>query len=159
MKLGERARWLLALAGPLLLEISSLMPMFGGAAKHWYRCRGRQFTGSFDDCFNDYLPIVELALPFFCLLLLYPFSRLAFSLFAPDPERRFFRWRLATGSKAEDLYPTLHAFAVIGAVWAVWRAFTYPIIPQMWPYLLFWCLFAIWFLVALAAAWPRKSNE
>jgi hypothetical protein len=29
------------------------MPMFGGAAKHAYRCRGRELTGTFDDCFND----------------------------------------------------------------------------------------------------------
>jgi len=134
------------------------MPWFGGIAKHLYRCEGRQFSGSFDDCFNDYLPILEFSLPFFCLLLLYPFARLSSSLFAPQPEQRTFRWRLASRSSGEDFYPTLHIFPAIGAAWAIWRGLSYPFVAQMWPYLLFWLVFALWFALGIVIAWPRKGQ-
>jgi hypothetical protein len=156
VRLSERARWWLALAGPLLLEASSFMPFFGGVAKHWYRCRGRTFTGQFDDCFNDALPF-EIFIPFFALILLYPFGRLAFSLFAPDPEKRTFGWRLATSSKGQSLFPILHAFPAAGAAWGIWRALTYPMILEMWPYILFWLLFSGWFILGIIVAWPVRE--
>lgn len=157
MRLGERTRWWFALAGPVLLEIASFMPIFGGTAKHLYRCRGREFTGEFDDCFNDYLPVVELSAPILALLLIYPFARLAFSLFAPDPDERTLRWRLATTTPLAEYFPSFHAIVGIGLIWTLWRALTYPLVPQMWPYLLFWFVFAAWFATGLVAAWPRRQ--
>jgi hypothetical protein len=135
------------------------MPFFGGAAKHWYRCKGREFTGTFDDCFNDYIPIMEILLPFVCLFLLYAFSRFAFSLFAPSPELRTLRWRLATGSKLGDLYPIPHIVPAIGVLWTLWRASTYSIVPALLPYFFFWVVFAAWFAFGLALAWPRKAFD
>lgn len=152
MRHSERLRWSLAVLGPLLFLASSFMPLFGGAAKWAHRCQGREFTGVMDDCFNDYLPILEAVVPIVALLLLYPFARMAFSLFAPPPDQRTYRWRLATSSSLSDLFPTLHVFAAIGIAWAGWRAALYPLGGETWPFIAFWLLFANWFSVALVVA-------
>ena len=131
--------------------------MVGGAAKHWQRCQGREFTGTFDDCFNDYLPILELAAPILSLLLVYPFGRFAFSLLAPDPDERRLRWRLATRSNSEDLFPLVHAIAILGCVWALWRSLTYAFAIELWPYVVFWLIFSLWFGLAAFLAWPRPK--
>jgi hypothetical protein len=156
VKLGERTRWWFAHIGPFLLEASSFMPLFGGTAKYLYRCRCREFTGEFDDCFNDYLPILEFSLPILALLLLYPFARFSFSLYAPDPEVRSMKWRLATDTPLSQYFPTFHVTAGAGLAWTVWRAFTYPPTGEMWPYWMFWLTFAGWFAAGILAAWPRK---
>jgi hypothetical protein len=155
--MGERTRWWFALAGPVLLEISSFMLWFGGTAKHLYRCRGREFTGEFDDCFNDYLPILELVLPFLVLLVLYPFARFSFSLYAPDPAMRTLKWRLATKTPLSEYFPTFHLMVGVGLSWTLWRAASYPRVPEMWPYLSFWLTFAAWFACGLMAAWPKRE--
>ena len=154
MKLGERTRWWLALAGPVQLEISSFMPLLGRAAKHRHRCDSREFTGSFDDCFNDYLPIVELALPVLALILIYPFARVAFSLFAPEPSQLDRPWRFA---KPDLWHPGLQIAAAIGCGWAIWRAFSYPLAIELWPYIAFWLVFAIWFALGAIAGGLRET--
>lgn len=159
MKLGERTRWWFALIGPLLLEASAFMPIFGGTAKHLYRCRGREFTGEFDDCFNDYLPILELSLPILALLLIYPFARFSFSLYAPDPELRTLRWRLATTTPLAQYFPTFHVMTGVGLAWTLWRALSYPPVPDMWLYWFFWLGFACWFTIGLIAAWPSRCSS
>jgi hypothetical protein len=152
VRAAERVRWLLAAAGPLLLETASVMPFYGGGAKSRYHC---QIDPT--HCPNDYLPIVELVLPIVTLALLYPFARLSFSLLAPDPGSREMRWRLATDANKADVFPILQIGAVVGVLWTLWRAATYIGIPDGAPYLGFWAVFAAWFAVALAVAWPWRS--
>ena len=149
---SERVRHLLATFGCLLFLMSSFMPMLGGPAKQVVRCRGRTFSGSFDDCFNDYLPILELMIPVFALIPLWGFSRFAFSLLAPDPVLRTRRWRLASRSSSSTFWPHLHVLGGLGAIWAVWRATTYPLAKETAPYFLFWVIFAVWFVIAVSAA-------
>lgn len=153
MNAREPVRWLLAAAGPVLLEIASFMPLYGGAVKSSYRCRVDP-----DHCPIDYLPIMELVLPVFTIALLYPFARLSFSLFAPDPGAREMKWRLATDANKEDVFPILQIGAGLGFVWALWRATTYLGVPDSTPYLSFWFVFGAWFAAGLAIAWPRSSS-
>lgn len=83
MILGEGARKAMALIGCSLWIASSFMPLFGGAAEHQVLCRGQSFSGEFDDCFNDMLPIFELAAPVVALALLWPFAFFAFAAMKP----------------------------------------------------------------------------
>jgi len=133
------------------------MPLFGGNAKREARCDGRRFTGQFDDCFNDYLPILELMIPIGSVIVSWMFARFAFVLWAPTPDGRNMRWRFASSSPAEDYWPLLHGIAALGALWAFWRASTYFFAAELWPFALFWMVFAIWFGIGLGLAWPRKQ--
>ena len=156
MRLSEALRWLLALLGAGFWLASSFMPLYGGEAEHAYRCRGREFTGQFDDCFHDGLPMVEIFAPIFALAVAWSFARFAFSLCAPAPEERRLRWRLATHYDSASFWPVLHGFAAVGLAWCLWRAFSYPFVRELAPFQAFWFLFAAWFATALAAAWPRR---
>ncbi len=154
---GERPRWTLATIGVLMFQAASFMPIFGGAAKWAVRCKGRAFTGNFDDCFNDHLPIVEMIVPLLALVILYPFARLTYTLFAPKAELRTLKWRPALGGGA-DFFPAFHIIAGLGALWAVWRASTYPLDPVTAPYIAFWTIFALWFVLGVTAAWPEAKD-
>ncbi len=157
MTLGERPRWALAIIGVLMFQVASFMPIFGGAAKWAVRCRGRAFTGDFDDCFNDYLPIMEVIVPLLALVMLYPLARFAYSLFAPPEELRALKWRPARGGSA-DFFPAFHITAGLGTLWAAWRASTYPLDPVTAPYIAFWPLFALWFVTGVVVAWPAGKG-
>lgn len=147
------------MAGCGLFLSSSMMPQWGAAAKWAVRCEGREFTGGFDDYFNDYLPIVEMLVPIAALFLLWPFARFAFSLWAPKPEQRSQPvWRLASGSAPEKFWPMLQLFAFTGAAWALWRATGYLGDLGLVPYLSFWIAFAAWFLAAGLISAPRKQR-
>ena len=155
---AEGARWAMAALGPLLLLVSSFMPLFGRAAKHRAGCAGRSFTGTFDDCFNDYLPILELTAPLIGAAFCWMFARFAFVLWAPPPDLRKRQWRLASAGPVKDYWPTLHIIASIGAVWATWRATTYLFAVELWPFVLFWAVFASWFAAGCVVAWPRRGD-
>lgn len=155
----ERLRWGAAAAGPLLFFASSLTPLFGGGAKHWARCDGREFTGELDDCFTDYIPMLELITPVIALALSWMFARFAFALWAPEPDCRTMRWRLASSLAAEDHWPVIHGVAAIGAAWAAWRGTTYFFAVELWPYAAFWLCFAAWFAGGLLVAWPRNPGD
>ncbi len=129
------------------------MPIFGGAAKRRYRCAGREFTGAFDDCFNDYLPIAELIVPIIALMLAYPFARFSFSLFASDHSEGVKQSRFAN---LELWRPGLQTAAFIGSVWCLWRALSYPLSIEVWPYVTFWLTFAVWFALGAAANRMRE---
>lgn len=153
----ERLRWALAFAGPLLFLTSSFMPLFGGGAKHRARCAGREFTGRWDDCFTDYLPILELFTPVVALGLTWMFARFAFALWAPEPEARTLRWRLASSVAAADHWLIVQAVAAFGGVWAGWRGTGYLFAAELWPFAAFWFGFAAWFAASLLVAGPRVS--
>lgn len=120
--MDEGVRKTLALTGCGLWLASSLMPWFGEIAEHAVLCRGREFTGGSDGCFSDDLPLLELAAPLAALLLLYPFARFAFTVFAPAPKARLRRWRWASRHAAGVWHPALSWAGIAGAIWAAWRS-------------------------------------
>ncbi len=82
----------------------------------------------------------------------------SFTLFAPEPERRSGRWRLASSLHAADHWPILQAVAAIGAAWAAWRGTGYLFALELWPYAAFWFGLSLWFLSGLLLAWPRSER-
>lgn len=150
MRLGERARWLIALAGiPLWLALPLVFREGWRAKQSFQRCEVT-FAGRSDDCFSDYIPVFEvmmevLVVPFLILVMLYPFARFAFSLYSPPSEGRRLKWRLGMSSGAAAAWPVLQGIAVGGAAWALWRMLTYPFVGALLPFHLYWGAFALWF--------------
>ena len=161
MRLGEYARWGAAAAGSVLWLGIAIVFAEGSTAKHLYRCRGRTFTGAFDDCFNDYLPVLEvLFVPAFILLTAFFFARFAFALFAPPPARRRLWWWLAGRAGAGERWPVLQSIALGGVAWASWRLTTYPLVADLLPFHLYWSAFAAWFaLGALTGFLDRRKSS
>ena len=153
----ESLRAIFALVGAALWLLVSFFPLFGGAAKHAVLCRGRQFDGQFDECFNDYLPLFELAAPLLALALLWPMLRLAFTLWAPEPELRTRRWWLANRCPKRDDWPQLQLLSGAGAAWCLWRGALYPWDRLTAPYLITWGLFALWFGAAIWVSRPQSA--
>lgn len=148
MKVGERLRSLLAATGVCLWLATAFVYGAGEIAKHVYRCRDRTFTGNFDECFNDYLPIFEVVfVPIWTALTAYPFTRFACSLYAPQPVQRTLRRRFAGSSGASSYWPALHLAAVGGLIWCVWCLSRFALIAQFGPFHLYWIVFAVWFAV------------
>lgn len=134
----EKARTLAIWAGGLLWMTISTFPLLGQGAKREVACRGRVFAGGFDECFNDYLPLLEFLAPAVALALLWPFLRFASSV-----------WKDGAGPLSQGL-------AVMGTCWCIWRASTYPIDRVTIPYILVWVLFGMWF--AAGELWGPKSD-
>ena len=158
MRPAEGTRWIAPAFGGVLFLTVSTFPLLGAGAKQDVRCRGLEFTGRFDDCFNDYLPLLEIAAPFVALLLLWPVLRFAFTLWAPEPHERMRKWRLASSSPMKTWSPQ---FQIAGAAWAVWclyRAALYPVDPVTAPYQATWIVFALWTLGGLAVSWPKRAG-
>lgn len=158
----EGVRKALAFAGCGLWLLSSLMPMFGGAAKHRVLCRGATFSGQFDACFNDHLPVLELIAPLGALFLLFPFAVFASAVWAPEPgERRQF-WRLAPATGAAARFPQYSLLCFGGCAGSVWLASRYPVDPVTAPFMTFWAIFALWFaggvIATFQAGRPRSSG-
>ncbi|MYL99030.1 hypothetical protein GR702_14780 [Novosphingobium sp. FGD1] len=143
--MGEGLRKALAFTGCGLWLGSSLMPLFGGAAKHRVLCRGATFDGQFDACFNDYLPVLELIAPLGALFLLYPFAVFASAVWAPEPGQRRQHWRLAPETGAAARFPWYTLLCTAGLVGAAWLASRYPLDPVTAPFMLFWTVFGLWF--------------
>jgi hypothetical protein len=159
LRLGEGPRWALAFLGLPLWLWSSLLPTLSGPADYQYRCGGRPFTDSFDDCFYDGIPVLEMMAPLAAMLFAYPFARFAFSIYAPHPAARRLKWRLATRSDPGDLWPTLHIFGLLGAAWAAWRLLTDPLDPRVTVFQVFWSVFALWFLGGVVAALADPATD
>ncbi|HYI49362.1 MAG TPA: hypothetical protein VEX35_12950 [Allosphingosinicella sp.] len=149
MRLGERARWLIALAGVPLWLALPLIFHEGRIAKGSLHLCDPTSTGP-DGCPTDYIPVLEvmlevLVLPFLILVMLYPFARFAFSLYSPPSEGRRLKWRLGMSAGAAAAWPVLQGIAIGGAAWALWRMLTYPFVGALWPFHLYWGAFALWF--------------
>jgi hypothetical protein len=147
------------MGGVLLWLAIPYIFMEGGRAKHAWRCRGRVFTGSFDDCFSDYIPVLEfLVVPFLVLAMAYPFARFAFSLYGPASEPRGRAWKLSARGGAASGWPWLQLAACIGCAWAVWRAMTYAPVRDLLPFQLYWAAFSLWFAAgALVGFTDRRA--
>lgn len=159
MILRENARKALALTGCGLWLASSLMPLFGGGAKHEVECRGREPpVGGFDACFNDYIPILELAAPVSAVPLLFLFGSFAMAVWAPPPELRRQSWRLAPRAGSAAYHPNFDGCCTAGAAWCLWRAWLYPLDRLTLPYMGFWLVFALWFAGA-AVICRQDAND
>jgi len=157
--IAERWRHALSWTG-LLLWFAYPVAFLAGRAAEWsHRCGHRTFSGEFDDCFNDMLPILELAAPVMTLLLAYPFARLAFSIFAPAPERRTRRWRMASRSGGARYFPAFQIAAALGIAWVVFHVRLLPPFPAGWPFHLYWAAWTLWFMLGAWASWPREAPE
>jgi hypothetical protein len=139
--LREGVRRALVAVGTLLWIGAGFMPALGGGAKHAYRCRDREFSGAFDDCFNDYIPVAEVFAILIALVTAYLFFRFARSLFmTSEPHPR-------GGYVVRTILDATGNIAVLGALWSLWRFSTYPGVVQMLPYLVFWLVFSLWFTI------------
>ncbi|HEV7659159.1 MAG TPA: hypothetical protein VGO55_04870 [Allosphingosinicella sp.] len=161
MRLGERARWLIALLGvPLWLALPLIFRQGGMAKQALHRCDPTS-TGP-GGCPADYIPVLETMLevvvPLFILVMLYPFARFAFSLYSPPSEGRRLKWRLGMPAGAAAAWPVLQGVAIGGAAWALWRMLTYPFVGGLWPFHIYWGAFAGWFaLGALLGLLDERS--
>lgn len=144
----EGVRKAMAVTGCGLWMLSSLCPLFGGGAKVEARCHG-DFNCAWR-MVGDQLPFLELLAPVMALMFLIFFARLACAFWAPAPDRRWHRWRLAPDDAPCHYQPLVMVLGLVGTAWALWRAVLYPADPATWPYLAFWLVFASWFA---ASAW------
>lgn len=140
--------------GTFLWVASGWMPLLGGAAKDAARCKGREFTGEFDDCFNDYLRIAEFAVIIGAMLSALVFYRLADSVLNQGERAP------PSGYRQTQLPRSGHALlTVVGAVWCLWRLSTYTGSADLWPFITFWLCFAMWFVAAAMASWSDAKGE
>jgi hypothetical protein len=151
---GEGARYLGACAGLALWFAYPFVEWHGGQAAHLSHGRLEPFIDSVDPCFDDHLPMGEMAAFPITLILAYFFARFAFSLYAPSPEARSWRWWFATRSAPEDLFPAFQVLIAIGILWAVVYGSKYW--PALYPYLLYWGAWLGWFLLGAWLSRPRR---
>jgi hypothetical protein len=158
----ERRRRILAFAGLFLWATFPFLYAAGTRARWQHRCEGRSFTGTFDSCFNDGLPVFELLAFPLTLLLAYPFARFAFSTFAPLVGDRSFKWRLAGQSGGEAYFPAFQITAAIGIGWAGLHLASTPLAFRYWYLIAYWSTWIGWFVLGAIASFPaskmRKPN-
>ncbi|MFM6932510.1 MAG: hypothetical protein ACKOUT_09740 [Novosphingobium sp.] len=159
MALKPLPRFVLAAAGGFLWMAVSFFPLFGGTAAQQVRCRGQEYSGSFDDCFNDYMPFLEMLVPIFALALLWPFLRFSFTIWAPDLDRRSGIWWFASRSPPRYFWPQFQVIAGLGAAWCFWRASSYPLDRLTSGYIATWIGFCAWFLASIWFSRPSDGAE
>lgn len=157
--MSERLRLLAASIG-LIWWIGFPFAYLAGTHGRWeHRCAGRTFTGEFDDCFNDALPVLELLAFPLTLILAYPFARFAFSMFGPESDLRSFKWRLASSSGGVEHFPSFQIAAAIGFTWASFHLFSMPLAIQYWYLQTYWILWLGWFALGAYASSPLAYHR
>ena len=159
LPLTERTRHLLAVAAVALWLMFPFVYMASAHARWLRRCDGRTFTGEFDDCFNDALPVFELIAFPVTLALAYPFARFAFSMFAPNAELRTKRWRLARPEGGADYFPIFQFLSAIGIIWTILHVRSLPLSLSYWYLLTYWAAWLAWFISGALAALPAILSE
>jgi hypothetical protein len=138
------------------------MPWFGGLAKHEIECRGHvPVDGTFDDCFNDCIPFLEIGAPILAVPLLFLFGAFAMAVWSPPPNLRRHAWRLAPGSGTAAYHPKFVIVCLIGVAWCLWRAWLYPLDELVLPFTAFWLVFSAWFAGAALVCWhdAREAED
>ena len=152
MRLAGRPRWMLASVGWLLWLGYPLVFLFGIGLRHDGRCGGQRFTGEFDDCFNDYLPLLESTWAAIALILTFGFIWFSYSLYSRPSDRS--RWWWAAKSWRGRGWSARQALACIGVVWTVWNL---TALPWREPFVgwahVYWLLFFLWFVLS---AWVNR---
>ncbi len=154
----SRLRPLLALGGFLLWFSYPFAFTAGIIARHDYRCAGREFTGAWDGCFQDGLPIDFLAYPL-TLLLLYPFARFLFVALAPPGKASSGFWRLARGASGEAYFPVVQVLALVGISWALLHVLPFPLVRVFFGFFAYWAAWILWFGSVIWLSWPRSRTE
>ncbi len=157
--MSERLRFRLALAGVPLWLAYPFALWFGPLAARQVHCAGREFTGAFDECFNDYLPIAEMAAFPLTLLLLYPFLRFAFALYVPMNRPEGWRWRLAGSSGGADCFPSLQLLTGVAMLWAILHVAALPLAGSTAPFWIYWMAWLVWLALGLRASWPLADGR
>lgn len=158
--MSERQRFWMAVVGAPLWIAYPFIFWFGAGAKWQVRCGGRTFAGAFDDCFNDYIPVLEVMAFPVMLLLTYPFLRFAFTLYAPPVEwRKRAGWWLARNGGGADYYPSLHLFVVLAVLWAAVHLVSYPLAWVTAPFILYWIMWILWLGMGSWASWPARVPD
>jgi len=159
LPLSEGMRHSAATIGVMLWLAFPFVYMAGTHARWLRRCQGRSFTGAFDSCFNDGLPVFEfLAFPV-TLALTYLFARFAFSMFAPSAELRTRRWRLADSASGGEAFPLYQLFSTFGLIWTVLHANATPFSFTYWYLLAYWAGWLLWFLIGALSALPLTAQD
>lgn len=132
--------------------------LFGIMVRHRYRCRGREFTGNFDDCFNDYLPIVELGWMVVSFFLALMFIRLSFRMWAGIGEGGW-RWFWAKQPDYISTGPFRRWGLLAGLVLSIWQLACLPIDLDWfhWTHL-YWLAFILWFALSYMQNFRHKNN-
>lgn len=157
--MSEGQRHSVATAGVVLWLAFPFVYLASSHARWVRRCGGRSFTGKFDDCFNDALPVLEFAAFPITVALAYMFSRFAFSMFAPTAELRTLKWRLAGHDGGADAFPLYQLFAVIGLIWAILHIRSIPMTITYWYLFVYWLVWLAWFLIGAATSLPPNGQE
>jgi len=157
-QMTESLRRALALFGLILWAAFPFAYDAGSTARWEQRCGGHVFTGTFDSCFNDGLPVLELLSFPLTLLLAYPFARLAFSMFAPKVDDRSFKWRLAARAGGRDYFPAFQIAAAIGLLWAGVHLVSTPFAGRYWYLTAYWSTWMGWFILGALASWPMPKE-
>ena len=150
----ERLRHSAAVTGLLCWIAFPFVYLAGTHARWEHRCAGRTFTGTFDDCFNDALPVFELGAFPLTLILAYPFARFAFSMFAPESDLRTFRWRFAASSGGVEYFPSFQIASAIGIMWAGFHFLSMPLAIRYWYIFVYWAIWIGWFALGAYASSP-----
>jgi hypothetical protein len=155
----ERMRRCAVIAGLLWWFAFPFVYLAATHARWVNRCGGRSFSGEFDDCFNDALPVFELMAFPMTLVLAYPFIRFAFSMFGPESDQRSSRWRLAAGSGGVEYFPAFQIASVIGLIWASLHLFSIPLAARYWLFIVYWAVWICWFLLGAYASSPYSQRR
>jgi hypothetical protein len=153
----REVRWGLGLAGSILGMLYPVAFLFGNMVRHRYRCRGREFTGNFDDCFNDYLPILELGWVVISFILGLIFIRLSFRIWAGAGEGD---WHWLWGKKPdyESTGPFRRWGLLVGLGLSIWQLTRLPINLDWlhWTHL-YWFAFILWFALSYMQNFKFKN--
>ncbi len=156
--LDEKWRRALAIGGVFLWLAYPFMLLALSSARWEQRCGHRKFAGTFDECFNDALPVLEVFPFFVTLALAYLVGRFAFSIFAPLPHFRKARWRLASTRAAQSYHPIFPIYAALGVGWAAMHLSYTPLNASTWYLQLFWAAWMAWFITGVIASWPPRKD-
>lgn len=157
--LSERARHIAATTGVVLWLVFPIVYMAGTRARWSRRCDGRSFTGEFDECFNDALPVLEVGAFPITLALAYLFARFSFSMFAPGAELRSRKWRLAGPDGGGDVFPLHQLLSLVGLVWTSLHVASLPLSLSYWYLLAYWLAWLAWFLIGAWSSLPNNARN
>ena len=141
-------RWTFGLSGSVLALLYPFAFFSGGILRDQYRCRDRVSVGTFDDCFNDYLPLLELSWMAISLILALIFIRLSFRVWAGNGEGG---WRWAWGKQPD--YESTEVFRrwglLVGLGLSAYQLLRLPLNLDWlhWAHV-YWMLFALWFALS-----------
>lgn len=147
MGLSSKLRFAGAVSGIGLWLAYPFVTWNGSFAVFQYVCEREPFVGGRDPCFSDHLPFAEMALFVWTLALAYLFARFAFTLYAPDPDRRGRGWWLASRSTLEDGFPVPQVMAAVGLLWVALNAHGYP--AALYYYWIYWTAWIVWFAAGI----------